>query len=590
MDLDAEFMKPEGGPAFERLMLKVCGVRYHTTFSLFGRNGQEQYGIDLYTSGFRICVQCKNYTNVKELRKNMEHDFLSAVEHFQGRMEKYVLATTLKRDTVSQELADRLLYSLPAELKEHLQFEVLFWDEISQYIKHNRSFLANESIFTPSEYDRECPDPMAQLWWMGTSQELVKKLAQNKKNSMADTSARRFGIQSLRTLRVGYLPEQKCAPEWIDQMEVMPDYYSRIQWLDDLRPVCLGPLFVCTQERGIFFLISDWKHGLTESLNQYAVSVMDGVSGFGNQGFGWVEIKLENYRHLCDQHSGTVIGVDEKWDDVQLLIKCVERWKDLKQKGQLIFHINGELTSYEQWAELEGRARHYIQNLRSVFGQLPISLLTSCQPFKHTDLLTVSDNQVDFPTHERPADWLRMNPERLRNVLCNFRVDLTELFRWGPALSCWPDVMEKIFLETDAYDGIEILFDERNFYFEMCAVALYRLYQQDERWLQALEDCLGRCDGHVARMFHYLLDPDEGEPERVDDVIYTLLNQQHAEFLGDVGRTMELLNGRLSLADLARSKNGSESIKQIGSILLPENDQYTDETIRYFRGLIRPYI
>lgn len=593
MNLEAEFMKPNGGPAFERLMLKVCGKIYNTTFSLFGRNGQEQYGIDLYTSGFRICVQCKNYSKQSSLLSMMAGDFRKAVARFGEKMEVYVLATTLKADANAQILAENLRCSLPEEQRKRIIFRLLFWDEIFDCLKANRHFLNNDSIFSPSEYDRACPDPEAQLWWMGTSQGQERSLVR----STSGIPPRRIRIQSLRNRRAESDMDQNQDSEWIDQLEAMPEYYSEVQWLDDLRPVSLGPLFLCTQGRGIFFLISDWRHGLTDSLNRYAASILDEADSFKDKGFGWVEIKPEDYRYLCDQHSGTVIGIDESRNDVQMLIKCVQRWKELGQKGQLIFHIHGELPSYAQWAELECRARYYIQQLRSAFDSLPISLLTAYHPFRHSELLSSSEAPLSFPVEERPADWIRRNPDRLPDVFCGFAEDRERLFQWLPALSGWPDVLETVFLalkENDngkyLLDDVRSLLDELNLNYEMCAVALYRLYRGDPIWMPVLQDCLMRCERRVERTFQYLLNPNGAEPEDADVVLYTLLSREPAEFLGEEGRIMELLNGRRRLADVAQSSNGRELLKQLGSILLPECDQYTDETISHFRGRIRPYI
>ena len=590
MDLEAEFMKPDGGPAFEQLMLKVCGKLYHTTFALFGRSGQIQYGIDLYTSGFRICVQCKNYSDHGALMAVMEKDFHSAIARFGDKMEEYVLATTLQRDVKTQELADNLWYSLPPEQRAHTKFTVLFWDEIFKCLKENRDFLANDSIFLPSEYDRVCPDPEVQLWWMGTSKKQGRTLIKKTPGSADIIKTRRLSIRPLCNRSAEPNMEQNRDPEWIDQLEAMPEYYSEVQWLDDLRPVCLGPLFLCTQGRGIFFLISDWHHGLTDSLNRYAASILDDAPSFEDKGFGWVEIKPEDYRYLCDQHSGTVIGIDESWDDVQKLIKCVQQWKDLGQKGQLIFHIYGELSSYEQWAELEHRATHYIQKLRSIFGSLPISLMTAYHPFLHSELLNPSETPLEFPEEERPVDWIRRNPERLPDVFCGFSEDPHELFQWLPALSGWPDVVETIFASMEVMDDVQYLLDELNLNYEMCALALYRLYREDPSWMPFLQDCVMRCGGRVERTFQYLLDPNESQPEDLDDVLYTLLCQEPADFLGEEGRIMQLLNGQRSLMEVAQSSNGRELLKQLGSILLPESDQYTDELIGHFRGLIRPYI
>lgn len=590
MNLAAEFMKPDGGPAFERLMSKVCGKLFNVKFSLFGRNGQEQYGIDLYTSGFRICVQCKNYSDYGKLKSQMQKDFHDAISRFDN-MEQYILATTLQRDTGTQELADKLWCSLPEEQRNHVKFEILFWDDIWKCLKENTEYLDNDNIFALSQYDRACPDPeKARLWWMGTSQNQGWLLINNTPRNEIGIGTRRLSIRSLHRPKDTSYSEQNQEFEWIDQLEAMPDHYSEIQWLDDLRPVLLGPLFVCTLGRGIFFLISNWDHGLTDSINRYAVNILDEAQSFVDKGFGWVEIKPEDYKHLCDKHSGTIIEIDERCDDVQKLISCVQRWNELGQKGQLIFHIHGNLSSYNQWMELEHRSRYYIQNLRSTFGKVPISLLTAYHPFRPLQLLTLPTTPPEFPKKERPADWIRKNPDRLPDILCGFEKDEDQLIQWLPALSGWPDVLETVFASMAEKEDVQYLLNELNLNYEMCAIALYRLYQGNASWNRLLQECLEKCPGRVERTFQYLLNPDGSKPEDIDDVLYTLLCCDCADFLGITGQILQLLNGQRRLADVAQSNNGLDYLKQLGSILLPENDQYADETIKNLRGLIRPYI
>lgn len=597
MNLEAEFMKPEGGPAFESLMLKICGVLYGTTFSLFGRNGQEQYGIDLYTSGFRICVQCKNYSNSKKLLKNMENDFNNAVEHFKGRMEEYILATTLEPDTEVQELAEKLAQ------KENIKFHTLFWDEIYSCLNQHKDFANKTDINLPSEYDLSSPDPNAPLWWMGTSQIQTQPLISE---STGNGIRKRLSIPSLHKRKAELPQEPNQESEWADPREAMQEYESTVQWLDDLHTVHLGQLFMCSQGRGIFFLISHWDHGLAESLNRYFAETLEKTQSFADVLFDWVEITPDNYGHLCDQHSGTVIRIDENWDDIQMLKNCVSRWKnELGQKGQLIFHVHGNLSSYAHWTVLERKAKYCIQSLRSAFGQLPISLLTADYPFNYLfEELPPSGVSLEFPQEERSADWIRKNPDRLPDVLYKIYDEVAspeeqyqQLCLWLPSLSGWPDVLQMLFDSMDRPDDVGKLLDDLDLNPEMCAVALYRLYMADHpRWENLLYRCLDRCTVTARQTFQYLLNPGSLDPDFlnlwcIDAVLYTLLCDQYVDFLSEDGKKMQFLNGQLSLSEAAKhsGRNEMEYLKHLGSILLPEDDEYTDELTKNSRDIIRPY-
>jgi len=72
---------PDTGHEFEILSKIVCEQKFDVTFDLYGRNGQEQNGIDLFSNSFRICVQCKNYQGndaSKNLLRVINSDFISA--------------------------------------------------------------------------------------------------------------------------------------------------------------------------------------------------------------------------------------------------------------------------------------------------------------------------------------------------------------------------------------------------------------------------------------------------------------------------------------------------------------------------------
>lgn len=146
---------PATGTDFERLSKIVLDVFYGTEFSFFGSNGHAQHGIDLYNTGFEICVQCKNYQGVdsaKKLRKEFKEDYLKAIAHFRGKIKKYVLATTVYRDPYIQELAEVLQeeHSIPIDL--------FFWQNFQQALNPEIIEEFNNASNIPLEDRRKLSD------------------------------------------------------------------------------------------------------------------------------------------------------------------------------------------------------------------------------------------------------------------------------------------------------------------------------------------------------------------------------------------------------------------------------------------------
>lgn len=132
---------PDSGDEFEKLAQKVCSCRYKKRFSRYGRNGQAQYGIDLYTPGFQICVQCKNYQGnnaVRDLCNAISKDCRTAVGHFYEKgMRTFVIATTVRRDRTVQDM----LENIRTEVPEDLDIQILFMEDIREILRENPRLL-----------------------------------------------------------------------------------------------------------------------------------------------------------------------------------------------------------------------------------------------------------------------------------------------------------------------------------------------------------------------------------------------------------------------------------------------------------------
>lgn len=132
---------PDSGDEFEKLAQKVCTCRYKKMFSRYGRNGQAQYGIDLYTPGFQICVQCKNYQGnnaVRDLCNAISKDCRTAVGHFYEKgMRTFVIATTVRRDRMVQDVIEDIRTDVP----EDLDIQILFMEDIREILRENPRLL-----------------------------------------------------------------------------------------------------------------------------------------------------------------------------------------------------------------------------------------------------------------------------------------------------------------------------------------------------------------------------------------------------------------------------------------------------------------
>jgi tetratricopeptide (TPR) repeat protein len=99
------FPKPDSGPGFESLCLKV--FRTHLKLphlAKFGRSGQSQFGIDLLSStdGYIVGIQCKSKTTSKGLSTENIDQIIEDAKAFTPNLDLLVIATSADRDTSLQ--------------------------------------------------------------------------------------------------------------------------------------------------------------------------------------------------------------------------------------------------------------------------------------------------------------------------------------------------------------------------------------------------------------------------------------------------------------------------------------------------------
>ncbi|MBR2594019.1 MAG: hypothetical protein IKD83_05275, partial [Firmicutes bacterium] len=133
--------RPKTSKEFEDLVRKCALVKLGNRFSLFGRNGQNQKGIDIYSEDWGTVIQCKCFDfekkgSVQRLIEEGKRDYQEAVRAFGDTMKTFVIATTLNTDTKIQE-----------NFKDNTstgEIELWFWEDIKEIIETYQINNAND--------------------------------------------------------------------------------------------------------------------------------------------------------------------------------------------------------------------------------------------------------------------------------------------------------------------------------------------------------------------------------------------------------------------------------------------------------------
>ena len=125
--------KPKSYDEFEEMVEDCAPKRWNRKFMRYGRSGQKQHGIDLYSDDWEIVIQCKNYEDfTHDLQKKISDDYHNAVSKF-GNIKLFVIATTLKNDTKIHDFIGKFPTEKNAASKT-VRIEVLLWEQIEEYI------------------------------------------------------------------------------------------------------------------------------------------------------------------------------------------------------------------------------------------------------------------------------------------------------------------------------------------------------------------------------------------------------------------------------------------------------------------------
>lgn len=155
------------------------------TYQLYGRLGQSQYGVDIYSHSKKTAIQCKlkniNQTPEK-IRENLKKEIgkeLTKIKKFKHEFNRYIIASTYNDDRVIQDYI--------INLKNNYNFNISYWgwDTIVRKTNFYRSLLWKYfDILTYNEQKNTktllfvsiggtCRDPIAKA--------ITMKLLKNKK-------------------------------------------------------------------------------------------------------------------------------------------------------------------------------------------------------------------------------------------------------------------------------------------------------------------------------------------------------------------------------------------------------------------------
>ncbi|HHQ6624996.1 TPA: hypothetical protein ACSTL5_001460 [Serratia fonticola] len=117
---------------FQRVMCEVAKVLYlPNTVEEYGRQGQQQYGIDILAAdikGDKIGIQCKELKG--SLKTNLIDNEIIKAKNSPILFNYFIIATTAKTDTKIQDYVS----SINKDKKEVFWVKIMFWEEINNII------------------------------------------------------------------------------------------------------------------------------------------------------------------------------------------------------------------------------------------------------------------------------------------------------------------------------------------------------------------------------------------------------------------------------------------------------------------------
>ena len=142
---------PEDAREFEKILRDYCNCKYSGHSCLFARPGQKQYGVDVVSNlenDSIIAVQCKDY-QITDVSDKKIDKWISDAEKFRPSIKHLIIAIADKTDGIIQSYVMEI-----SQKRKHsgmFTVEVLYWEEISAFLKANPMILQQYYPFIDNE-------------------------------------------------------------------------------------------------------------------------------------------------------------------------------------------------------------------------------------------------------------------------------------------------------------------------------------------------------------------------------------------------------------------------------------------------------
>lgn len=137
----SQFPKFKDDSDFESFIKDLFSAHWKVdNVQIYGRSGQRQNGVDVYSIGndtnnnVTRAIQCKVRKN--KFTKTEIEDEISFARKFKHKIDKYIFATTLDRDTKVQDIIDKA--SLEEIKNGGFEITISFWEDLVSLLQENQ--------------------------------------------------------------------------------------------------------------------------------------------------------------------------------------------------------------------------------------------------------------------------------------------------------------------------------------------------------------------------------------------------------------------------------------------------------------------
>lgn len=334
-------VKPTNDKKFEE-MVRDCASELHAgVYDLYGRNGQDQHGCDVFSTDFKIIIQCKCYNennkdSYRRFSDRIKEDFKKADAHFE-QMERFVAITTLDRNSETQEE----LYKLDKD-----RVKIIFWEDFEKaYTTYKEKYRLKEIQDTLREAllrDRDT-HPSFQLMKVD---EIDKSLFAGFKNIATSPSMATSGIN---------VP---VSPIW--------DYIKKIRENGSCRSIVIEGTGGIGKTVALFSLANDWNEhpmpAIYVPMYQLRTEDKNCVHHYIKQKFPYLHGAIEALAQTPHANGPGITLLLDGYNEIpadqrRKVLEQVNDWRTMHEGAQLVV-VSRPLDTVNLKTELVGSPLH----------------------------------------------------------------------------------------------------------------------------------------------------------------------------------------------------------------------------------------